>query len=180
MKNENKWLMSGKQSKITPRIRKISLKFRGNDLEKIYQVLTWIEKNISSQENHEEVLKIFASKTADEVIIGKKDTGCHDTALLSVTFLRAIGIPAKYLLGIDKEEPSKGGHCVVEAYVNRNWLLIDPSRFEINLIPNRSSFYRDNYLIKKGFDSWDCGVKTVKDWHNISNNLIKKIASRSK
>ena len=92
-----------------------------------------------------------------------------------VTFLRAVGIPAKYVLGIDKKSPTRGGHCVAEAYVNKTWILIDPGEFKLNLIPERSSFYKDNYLVKKGLDSWDCGIKTVEDWKAVSDNLVKKV-----
>ena len=97
-----------------------------------------------------------------------------------MTFLRAIGIPAKYVLGINKEKPRKGGHVVAEACLGGRWILIDPSFFKINIIPNRSSFYRENYIIKKGKDSWDCGVKAIGDWEEISKNLVRKIGKKIK
>ena len=177
MKRENVgiWLKEGKQSKITPRIKEICSRFKGEDIEKIFQILNWIDKNISEEKDRKKVLSIFATRTADQIIRDKKDTGCHDTTLLSVTFLRALKIPTKYVLGIDKISPRKGGHCVVEAHIGGRWILIDPSYFQLNLVPSRSSFYKENYIVKEGLDSWDCGVKTVKDWENVSKNLVKKI-----
>lgn len=169
------WLKEGKQSKITPIIKKISSQFKGQDIEKIFQICNWIERNTFEEKNREKVLKIFATRSADQIIKEKNETGCHDTTLLLVTLLRATGIPVKYVLGIDKKIPRKGGHCVAEAYIGRNWVCIDPTFFQINLIPNRSSFYRENYIVKKGKDSWGCGVRTVDDWETISKSLVKKI-----
>ncbi len=174
-KNISYWLKEGEQSKITPKIKNIVSKFKGDYLEKIFQILSWIDKNISSEEDKKKVDKIFASRTADELIKEKNDTGCHDTTLISVTFLRALGFPAKYVLGINKEQPNKGGHCVAEVYVNEKWTLIDPTFFQLNLIPKRSNFYKENHIIKKGLDSWDCGVRTEEDWNNASKKLIKKL-----
>ena len=176
--NVNIWLKEGKQSKITPKIKNICSKFKGDDLEKIFQILSWIDKNMHEEKDRKKVLKIFASRTADQLIKEKNDTGCHDTTLLLVTFLRAIHIPTKYLLGIDKMSPTRGGHTVAEAFVGGKWILIDSSYFQLNLIPSRSAFYKDNYIVNEGLDSWDCGVKTVKDWHKVSSSLVKKIGSR--
>ncbi len=149
-KNIKVWLKEGEQSKITSKIRKISSKFKGGNFGKIFSILNWIESNISEEKDRKKVLKIFASRTADQLIRERNDTGCHDTTVILVTFLRAVGIPAKYVLGIDKKSPTRGGHCVAEAYVNKTWILIDPGEFKLNLIPERSSFYKDNYLVKKG------------------------------
>ena len=174
-KNISHWLKEGEQSKITPRIKKIVRKFKGDNLEEIFQILDWIDKNISSEDDRKKVLKIFASRTTDQLIKEKNDTGCHDTTLLAVTFLRALNIPTKYVLGIDKKLPSKGGHCVAEAYIGGIWILIDPTFFQLNLIPERSLFYKENYVVKKGLDSWDCGIKTLGDWDKASKKLIKKM-----
>ncbi len=173
-----KWLKKSKQSKATPRIKKICSKFKGNQLEKISQMLYWIEKNISPEENRKKILNIFATRTADQIIKDKKETGCHDTTLILVTFLRTLKIPVKYVLGINKKHPRKGGHCVAESYIGKKWILIDPTFFQLNLIPERSSFYKKNYIVKKGLDSWDCGVKTVKDWDTLSKKLVQKIANK--
>jgi hypothetical protein len=175
---DKKWLREGKQSTITPLVKKITSKFKGSDLKKIFHILSWIENNITSEQNHQEVLRIFATRTSDQIVKSKKDTGCHDTAVLLVTFLRAIGIPAKYVLGIDREKPNKGGHTVAEAFVNDNWILIDPSYWRLALKPSRDVFYKENHVICKGLDSWDCGVKTVDDWHKVSERLINKLKSQ--
>ncbi len=177
-KNFTLWLKEGEQSKITPKIKEISSQFKGQDLEKVFQICNWIEKNTFEEKDRKKVLRIFATRSVDRIIKEKNETGCHDTTVLLVTFLRAAGIPSKYVLGINKKSPRKGGHCVAEAYIGKKWVCIDPTFFQINLIPYRSPFYRENYIIKKGKDSWGCGVKTVDDWENISKKLVKKIRKK--
>lgn len=179
MKKENTsiWLKEGKQTKMTPEIRKIADKFKGNEFEKIKQILEWMDKNLNSEKDHSKVLKIFATRTADQLIKEKNQTGCHDTAMILVTFLRAVGIPARYLFGISKTMTSRGGHCIVEAYTGNKWILIDPSYFQLNLKPERSHFYKEYHIIKKGLDSWGCGIKTHADWKKVSDKLIKHISN---
>jgi len=169
------WLQEGKQSKITPKIKKICSEFKGNDLEKIFQILNWINKNLKHERNYNRVIKIFASRNAEQLIKNKNSTGCHDTALILSTFLRVVGIPCKYLVGINKINPQNRGHCVIEAYVGKKWILIDIDNFQLNLIPSQSSFYDNYYIIREGLDSWDCKIKTFNDWKKASENLIRKI-----
>jgi len=169
------WLKEGKQSKITPKIKEICAKFKGDDYDKLFSSLYWIEKNIHHEKDYENVIKTFASRSADQVIKNKNHTGCHDTALVLATFLRAVKIPSKYLIGINKTSPKNQGHCVVEAYLGKKWILIDPSSFQLNLIPSRSSFYTHHYVVKEGLDSWDCGIKTFNDWKKVSKSIVDKV-----
>jgi transglutaminase-like putative cysteine protease len=174
-KNINYWTREGEQSKITPKIRDICSKFKGDDYDKLFGSLNWIEKNIHHEKDYESVIKTFASRDAEQVIENKNHTGCHDTALILATFLRASKIPSKYLVGISKINPANQGHCVVEAYLGKRWILIDPSSFQLNLLPSRSSFYANHYIVKEGLDSWDCGIKTFDDWKKVSQNVVDKV-----
>lgn len=170
-----KWLNEGKQSEITSLIKNISNKFEGDEFDKIDKILRWIEKNIPAQKEYGKIIKIFSKRKADKIIKDKFNTGCHDTAVLTATFLRAVGIPAKFVEGIDKLNPKNRGHCVVEAYVKGDWILIDPESFTISLKPNRNLFYKTNYVIGKGLDAWDLGIKSFDDWKNKSNDVIKQV-----
>ncbi len=174
-KDVTRWLREGEQSKATHRIKKIVSQFKGNEFEKLFQILSWIDNNLHTEKSRKKVLAIFTSRTADEVLVQKNDTGCHDSALLVATFLRAVGIPVRYVIGIDKPSLGKGGHVVVEAYVIGRWILIDPSYFRVDLLPERSSFYKTNYVYKKGLDSWDCGIRTVAEWDKASRHLIARL-----
>ncbi len=170
-----KWLKSGNQSKITKTIKNISNKFSGNDLEKIQSILSWMERNLKRCKDQNKVLKIFATRNVSKVLKDGFSTGCHDDALVFVTLCRAVGIPAKYVAGIDKLNPENKGHCVVEVYINKNWILVDQSRSIIALCPRRSNFYKENFIVGKGYDSWDIGIKSFKTWKEKSNKIIKKI-----
>ena len=169
------WLKEGKQSKITPKIRKIAESFHGDEFDKIYQILEWIEKNAPHTSDTSKVEKIFTSRNAEKIIIDKFNIGCHDTAVLTATFLRALKIPAKFIEGIDKLSPQDSGHCVVEAYIKGKWILIDPSYFTLSLKPKRNPFYEKNYVIGVGVDSWDNGIKTFNDWKKKSEKIIKQV-----
>jgi len=172
------WLKEGKQSKITSAVKKIVKNFNGENMEKIYQILEWIEKNIPHHKDQKKVTEIFANRSVDKIIKDKFNIGCHDTAVLTATFLRALGIPAKFIEGINKLNKDNAGHCIVEAYINSKWILIDPSYFIISLKPKRNLFYKENYITGEGLDSWDNGIKTFADWKRKSQktiNYIKKL-----
>lgn len=173
-KNISDWIKEGKQSKKTKLIKNICKEFKGCDLEKIIQILIWINKNTRHCKNPKEVEEIFATRTADYIIKNKTHTGCHDVALIFVTLARACKIPCKYIAGLGKET-GKGGHCVSEVFVNKRWLLIDPSNYRIDIFLENSEFYRKFYIMGIGLDSWDIGIKTLKDWYKRTEEINKQI-----
>ncbi len=168
----SKWLKQGEQSKITKTIKDIAKQFSGTELEKIKGILNYLDNNIRACRDNNKVIKIFATRTATEVLKDGFSTGCHDTALLFVTFCRAVGIPAKYVVGINKFRPRDRGHVVAEIYLAGVWVLVDPSPGYISLYPERSAFYAENFLIGKGYDSWDVGIKSFKTWVRESDRII--------
>jgi len=168
------WLKEGEQSKITPIIKKIAKKFKGCDLEKVVQILNWINKNLRHCRYQKEVERIFATKTAEEIIKNKKHTGCHDTNLIFVTLTRACGIPCKYLAGLGKET-NKSGHCVSEVFINKKWILVYPSNYRIEIFCENSDFYRKFYVMGIGLDSWDIKIKTLKNWYKRADEITKQI-----
>lgn len=169
------WLKEGKQSQITNEVKKISHQIDGEGFGKIIQIFQWIENNLKHCEDDKKVKEIFATRTASKVIEDKFSTGCHDQALVFATLVRSIGIPAKYVVGIDKLNPRDKGHCIVEIFINERWVLVDQSRWLVSLIPSRSSFYEENYIIGKGLDSWDLGIKSFASWNKKALKLIKTI-----
>jgi len=170
------WLKEGKQSKITKLIKKLVSKFSGNDFEKIGGILNWMDKNLKRCEDYKKVLKIFARRNVDQVLEDGFTTGCHDNALVFATLCRAVGIPAKYIMGIDKLNPKNKGHCVVEVYINKDWIIVDQNSKTISLDIKRSDFYKKNYIVGKGLDSWDIGIKSFKNWKAKSKKIIKVIS----
>jgi hypothetical protein len=170
------WPKQGNQSKITKRIKVVADNFSGTDFAKIKSILKWINKNIKACRDQKKCLRIFARRTADKVLKDGFSTGCHDKALIFTVLCRAVGIPAKYIAGINKLSPRNKGHCVVEVYVDKTWILVDQSRNLITLKPNQSDFYRENFFIGKGLDSWDIGIKSLKDWKKRSDKIINIIS----
>jgi len=174
--NEKKWLKSGEQSNITEDITKIVSDFSGSDFEKIMSILNWMNKNLKRCSDQEKVLQIFATRDISEVLKEMLSTGCHDDALIFATFCRALGIPSKYVVGINKLDPKNRGHCVVELFLHGRWILVDQSRGSIFIDPQRSEFYRMNYIVGKGLDSWDVGIKSFKTWEEKSKKIIEHIS----
>jgi hypothetical protein len=170
----NCWLKEGKQSKKTELIKNICNEFKGDDLEKTVQILYWINKNMRHCKSQEEVERVFATRAAGEIIKNKKHTGCHDVDLIFVTLARSCGIPCKYIAGLGKET-GKGGHCVSEIYINKKWLLVDPSNYRVDIFPEFSEFYRKFYVMGVGLDSWEIGIRTLKDWYKKSEKINKQI-----
>jgi hypothetical protein len=162
------WLREGKQSKKTLKIKKIVDKFNGDNLDKISQIIRWYHKNIKYSHDTKRNIKIFAKRGVSKIIKDGFSTGCHDDAAVLAALFRSIGIPAKYLVGIDRINPKNRGHCVVEINIEDRRILIEPEIDSIGLDPRKSSFYRHNFIMKEGLDSWDCGIKTFEDWKKLS------------
>lgn len=170
------WLREGEQSRLTKKIKEISKSFKGTDFEKIVKILEWINRKLKpSPKQKENATKILARRTVDKMIKDGFYSGCHDAAVVFVTLARSVGIPAKFLEGIDKINPQDRGHCVSEVFINERWIIVDPIPRVIYIIPRRSNFYKKNYLVGEGLDSWDVGVKSFDDWKGKSKKLIEKI-----
>ncbi len=170
------WLKEGKQSKVTKSIKKLVSKFSGNDFEKIESIIRWMDKNLKQCKDYKKILKIFARRNVNKVLEDGFTTGCHDNALVFATLCRAVGIPAKYIMGIDKLNPKNRGHCVIEVYVNEHWIIVDQSKRTISLDIKTSDFYKKNFIVGKGLNSWDIGIKSFKSWKEKSNKVIKIIS----
>lgn len=170
------WLKQSNQSKITKKIKVLADKFSGTDFAKIKNILKWVNGNIKTCKDQKKCLRIFARRTADKILRDGFSTGCHDKALIFAVLCRAVGIPAKYIAGINKLSPRNRGHCVVEVYIDKSWILVDPSRNLVSLKPNQSDFYKQYFIIGKGLDSWDIGIKSLKDWKEKSDKIINLIS----
>ena len=174
--NIKRWLENGEQSKITKHVNEIISEFKGSDFEKIMSILNWMNKNLKRCTDQDKVLQIFATRNISEVLKESLSTGCHDDALIFTTFCRAVGIPAKYVVGINKLDPKNRGHCVVELYLHDRWILVDQSRGSVYIEPKRSDFYKMNFIVGKGLDSWDVGISSFKTWEEKADKIIELIS----
>ena len=174
--NIKRWLENGEQSKITKHVNEIVSEFKGSDFEKIMSILNWMNKNLKRCTDQDKVLQIFATRNISEVLKEALSTGCHDDALIFTTFCRAVGIPAKYVVGISKLNPKNSGPCVVELYLYGRWILVDQSRGSVYIEPKRSDFYKMNFIVGKGLDSWDVGISSFKTWEEKADKIIELIS----
>lgn len=53
---------------------------------------------------------------------------CRDFAHLTITMLRAMNVPARFVACYAPELSPREFHAVVEAYVDGRWLVVDPTR----------------------------------------------------
>jgi hypothetical protein len=176
-KNPKAWLKEGKQSKLTEAVKEIATNFSGSgsDFEKVMAILKWMGKNLKRKKGRE-ALKIFATRTTTEILEDRFSTGCHDDALVFATLCRAVEIPAKYVVGINRHDPENKGHCVVEAHVDKNWVLIDQSNGLIYLNAQKNDFYKENFAVGKKLDSWEIGIKSFESWKEKSKEIAKTAA----
>lgn len=68
-----------------------------------------------------------ASTTAIDVLVGGAGV-CRDYAHLSITFCRALGIPARYVSGYAVDLDPPDFHGFFEAYLGDAWYLFDATR----------------------------------------------------
>jgi transglutaminase-like putative cysteine protease len=153
---EEHFLNSGEQTKITPQIQKLAEELRGlNDLETIFNILKWIDKNIKTERNPE----VFRRRTSDQILRDKYATGCTDFALLYIALSRALKFPTKYVElfsrnWITSDDKEIEGHVIAEVKIGNDWIFVDPTHGSVSIKPTSGMIIYD-----KGLDSWDLGLK---------------------
>ncbi len=173
MQNINKWLREGKQTKITPLIKKITSQIPGENFNFIINLISWINNNLNKKPHNK---KNFRKRTANQILNDKYTTGCTDVGLIFVVICRCKKIPTKYIETVRKEwllknQGEEGGHIFAEIYINKKWYLIDPTKGIIFT----KIFYKPYLLYKYGLDSWDLGIKSYKDWCEKMSEFKQRI-----
>lgn len=157
---EEQFLKSGEQTKITPQIQKVADELKGsNELETIFNILKWIDKNIEYKRNAE----VFRTRTSDQILTDKYATGCTDFALLYIALSRSLKFPTKYvellsMKWVASDDEMIEGHVIAEVKVGDDWIFVDPTRGSVSIKPTSGMMIYD-----KGLDSWDLGLKSSKD-----------------
>lgn len=179
-----KWLKPGEQTVITSGIKDIAENFRGTDLEKVIQILDWINDKIKIK--RKEKKKLFRKRTSEEVIRDGFATGCTDLTIVFISLARASGIPTKYVEvveGIDfkkKGDELKGsvkGHVFAKCLINEKWRVVDPTEGTLDINSHRSNFRKNYIIVEEGVDAWGIGLKELK---TISEDLISKLKEKGK
>ena len=165
-----KYLGDGKQTQITPLIKKVASSFRERKFELILEILVWIRDNIKKTNSNEEKNLLFRNRTANDIIKSKMATGCTDFALVFISLARAKKIPTKYVEAIRRKWLDIGdenyieGHVFAECFINNKWHIIDPQEGAIKID------YQRFVIFAKGLDSWDIGIKNIND---LKNEFLK-------
>ncbi len=190
MAQNNRWLREGRQTKITPEIKKLAKKLRGsNDLETIFNILKWIKENLKFVKPWKWREKYLRTRTVQEIIKSGRSSGCGDKALVFAALARINGIPAKIVDAIDKDwllakNPKFiSGHSFVDVYLNKNWRIVDPTTGTIGL-EHRWGGGKEFIIYKKALDFWEMNIKNYKDMEEkfkiFKERWLKKQKRRSK
>lgn len=161
-----KFLREGPQTKITVEIREVAKSFKKEGLELVKEILDWMRKNF----RHKKDDSIAFARTAEEIIRSRFFTGCQDLGIVFVTFLRAKGIPASYIEA-KKKTGKFHGHVFSRVFLNNKIYFVDPTRKTVSEVENFGNYFP----IKEGLDSWDLGVRSVKD----IKTLLSKVHIKS-
>lgn len=186
-----KYLQSGSQTKITPKIEEIAATITGKDDQEIAEnIIQWIKSNLKNKDV-DSIAK--ATLTAEEIIKKGEFSGCTDFALVFITLARAKNIPAIYVETIQEDflgkvksgvkiEGSFIGHVFADLYLNGEWVAVDPvggyfTSVDSKCVNNKKfdglngCYFRKeqgqqiSYLIyDKGIDFWSLGFKNKKEF----------------
>lgn len=89
---------------------------------RVQAISEWVRNNINYR-----VGSTVATTTARDVFVQRSGV-CRDFAHLSVTFCRALNIPARLVSGYALfPEPPPDFHAVFEAFIGGRWVLFDPT-----------------------------------------------------
>lgn len=96
-----------------------------DEWEKAKLITKWVSQNMSFDPG-------IALADSREVMRDLKGT-CISYAMLSATLCKAVGLPARYLMGYVYVDGAWGGHAWVEVNIKGHWIPIDAA------VPNESS-----------------------------------------
>lgn len=100
--------------------------------------------------------------TASDVLLQRTGV-CRDYAHLAITLCRGIGIPARYVSGYAVDLQPPDFHGFMEAYLDGNWYLFDPTRLASTLGLIR---------IGVGRDAADVAFSTITGQANLLNKNV--------
>lgn len=151
------------QTEITDKIKSIEKSFNKKGIDRIFEVLEWVHKNCKKERDEEYKKSNFRNRTATEIIDSGKCTGCTDYALVFITLMRASGFNVEYVETIEEDWLQNGsddikGHVFAEVEIDGERYIVDPQGALI-----KAWYGKRCVIFKKGKDSWDIGIKSLKD-----------------
>jgi transglutaminase-like putative cysteine protease len=89
---------------------------------RVHAVAEWIRKEITYKPGSSN------SNTGAQQVFEQRAGVCRDFAHLGITFCRALNIPARIVVGyVWFDEPPQDFHALFEAWLDRQWVLFDPT-----------------------------------------------------
>ncbi|MBD3181421.1 hypothetical protein GF312_03955 [Candidatus Poribacteria bacterium] len=196
--NPNKYLIQGKQSKISDHTILKTLYSNKKNLDNLGNIYHWLKDEFTS---YSAGGKTIGKVTAEELLEKMSLGGCHDYALVYSAVAREIGYPAVMIrtssivwiksFKTDEEEARpRIGHVFVEVYLDNRWILIDPTNgwyFDEGydpanpVIPLRGNIAGQTeeiygfYVEKKGFDIWDMGIYNQLDSGISMDEMARRV-----
>lgn len=118
-------------------------KEKNEDGDVLLSLLDFVHQNLEYCEDKNFVVNNQFSRTAKEIFDSRLATGCTDYAYVFACLARQIGIPTTILQTSQKEWTNKFinnlgdtkmhyGHTFCECFVNRKWILVDPTTKNID------------------------------------------------
>lgn len=192
----NQYLEFGQQTMIhdDTNLRGIPLEKKG--LQQLEEIYAWLRRDFEHEAAGGRTIGVI---TAHELLNNRVLGGCHDFGLVFAAVARYLGYPAIVVDTISiiwAEQYQSGqpdlhvGHVFVEIYLGGKWILIDstngwylkdgynPANPIISLtgsIAGSSEEEHGFYVIRKGLDSWDCGIRSRKDLFKIMDETANQI-----
>ena len=166
-----RWLRSGPQTQVTPKIRALAWKLRASTrIQTLRNIHRWVTSHATRYKgNRAEVLR---RRTASELLEDRTLSGCGDWGVLLAALFRAAGIPTIYVEAVDwhwarqwvdgSDVGPHLGHVFLEVYVKGKWRLVDSTRGWLwtDYDPAEPSLPLHHYAFAKGLDAWDLGLKS--------------------
>ncbi len=114
--------------------------------QRVLAITEWINANIEYKRGSTD------SQTSAMDTITERVGVCRDFAHLAIALCRALSIPARYFTGYAYQLDPQDFHACMEAYIDGNWIIFDPT----NLAPL-------NGLVKiaNGRDAADAAVASI-------------------
>lgn len=173
LKDSKEFLEFEKMTQPNEDIIKIKEKFLGGtERQTVENILSFLgeEENLKyidlERENRKEWKKLFNKRTAGEIFESKTSYGCTDTATLFLAFVRALGIPAKFIIG--KRLGKSGTHDWAQVFMDAKWVNVDPTQGSKGMgFKPEESRHGPYKIISESLGPSDGLISSYEDWKKI-------------
>lgn len=170
------------QTEATPRIRAIADGITGaNALERIQAAMRYVGEHLAYDpaDNARQFLR-----DADQLFADQTLGGCAEFALAELALIRAMGFEARLALTVndkwikrwrENDLATPNGHSFIEVLLDGNWLLLDPTYFNIygGYAPGAPYLPGNEIFMIRCGDFWEIGVTSV----DAANAMLREKAA---